>query len=385
MELHESIRVMWSDKLKELGVNIHVVATGAGAGIQEELWGVPGSSAYLSGASFPYDQAEQEELLGFLPEHFVSREAAVDLASAAYMKAYKFGGKKPVGIGLTASVASERIHRGDHRFDICVMTNDKVLTYERVLVKGAGQNFRLSDGQICDDSAFYMLLDALDIGAFPANSDGPALQEYQDATELAKQRFFERPFFSANGKRTAEIPNPRNTHELYALMPGAYNPPHEGHFGMAEEVQYAFHKSVVFEVTAEPPHKDALTVQQLLQRAKLLQGRDRVFTQKEPFYIDKARAFPKMPLVLGADAMVRMLDPKWGLDIKEMLGSFYEMGTKLFIVGREVNGVFTTCENILDDIKTNHPFNVWASARIIMLPIKGEWNVSSTEIRNKTL
>lgn len=385
MELYESVRTMWSDKLKELGVNIHVIATGAGAGIQNELWGVPGSSAYLSGASFPYDQSEQEELLGFLPEHFVSREAAVDLASAAYMKAYKFGGKKPVGIGLTASVASERIHRGEHRFDICVMTDDKVLTFEKVLLKGLGQMARHSDGDACNDSTFYMMLDALGISAFPADDSGPPLQEYQDATELAKERFFARPFFAANGKRFAEVPNPRGTNELYALMPGAYNPPHEGHFGIAEEVQYAFHKSVLFEVTAEPPHKDALTVQQLLQRAKLLQGRDRIFTRKEPFYIDKAKAFPKMPLVLGADAMVRMLDPKWGLDIKEMLGTFYEMGTKLFIVGRDVDGVFTTCENILDDIKTNHPFNVWASARIIMLPIKGEWHVSSTEIRNKSL
>ena len=69
-----------------------------------------GSSAYLSGATFPYAPEEQEELLGFMPEHFCSREAAVDLASAAYMKAYRFGGKKPVGVGITASVASEKEH-----------------------------------------------------------------------------------------------------------------------------------------------------------------------------------------------------------------------------------------------------------------------------------
>jgi cytidylyltransferase-like protein len=381
MELYERVRIMWSDKLKELGVNIHVVATGAGAGIQNELWEIPGSSAYLSGASFPYDQAEQEELLGFMPEHFVSEEAAVDLASAAYMKAYKFGGKKPVGVGLTASVASEKIHRGEHRFDICIMTNDKVVSFQKTLVKGAGSVLRIADGRSCNDSAFYMLLDVLGISAFPADADGPALQEYKDNTELAKQRFFERPFFTANGKR---LPKP-TLGSAFALMPGAYNPPHEGHIGVAEEVNLTYHKRVVFEVTAEPPHKEALTVQQLLQRAKLLQGHDRLFTRKEPFYIDKARAFPKTPLILGADAMVRILDPKWGLDIGEMFGQLYELGTKLYVSGREIDGTFTTCENILDDIKAKQPFNVWASARIVMLPVKGEWNVSSTEIRNKSL
>src|SRR5271154_4605078 len=129
----------WQEKLKEANVNVHLIATGGGAGFQQELWSEPGSSAYFSGASFPYSPEEQEELLGFMPEHFASPENAIDLACAAYMKAYKFGGKKPVGLGLTASVASEKIHRGDHRFDICVMTNDKVLTFEKVLAKGAGQ------------------------------------------------------------------------------------------------------------------------------------------------------------------------------------------------------------------------------------------------------
>ena len=44
----------WKQRIKEAGVNIHVIATGAGAGLQSQLWEVPGSSAYLSGCSFPY-------------------------------------------------------------------------------------------------------------------------------------------------------------------------------------------------------------------------------------------------------------------------------------------------------------------------------------------
>jgi hypothetical protein len=96
------------DDLKDANVNIHIIATGVGAGIQKQLWEVPGSSAYLSGASSPNDQTWQEELLGFTTEQFCSETAAIDLASADYMKAFKFGGKNPVGVGLTASVASEK-------------------------------------------------------------------------------------------------------------------------------------------------------------------------------------------------------------------------------------------------------------------------------------
>jgi nicotinamide mononucleotide (NMN) deamidase PncC len=369
---------MWHDKLKELGVNIHVVATGAGAGFQDELWEIPGSSAYLSGASFPYSAEEQEELLGFMPEHFCSEEASVDLACAAYMKAYKFGGKRPVGIGLTASVASEKIHRGEHRVYATIVTDDKVLTIHQDFEKGVGHVQRAADGSSCNDLAFFLMLDTLGIGSFLRDE---IAQKYKDNIELAKTRFMARPFFTANGKRLEKLPKGGR----YALMPGAFNPPHEGHFGAAEAAMTDYNYRAVFEVTANPPHKDALKVQELLQRAKLLQGQDRLFTQDLPYYLDKARKYSKRPFILGADAMVRMLDPKWGIDINDMFNAFYDLSTKLFVINREIDGHMTTCEHILNDIKANHPFKIWATAQVVMKPLNGEWNISSTELRNKKL
>jgi len=364
--------MIWQDALKHTGVNIHVMATGAGAGLQKLLWEVPGSSAYLSGCSFPYDASEQEELLGFMPEHFCSEEAAVDLACAAYMKAYKFGGKRPVGVGLTASVASTEIHRGDHRAFACVITNDFVRSTHITREKGVGEEVRKLDGEAVDSLGFLLMMNTI------FDTTSPLLKEYTDTSALARHRFMSRPFFLANGKRSSVLPEGR-----YALYPGAYNPPHEGHFGVAKAAMDDYNYKTVFEITAEPPHKDALTVQQLLQRAKLLQGHDRLFTAKLPFYLDKARVFKNTPLILGADAMVRMLDPKWGLDIGEMFSAFYDFGTKLFVAAREVNGQLMSCEDILADIKTKHSFSVWASAQIVMKPLKGEWNISSTELRTK--
>lgn len=377
--LNKNWGTMEIEKLKELGVNVHVVATGAGSGLQKLLWEVPGSSSYLSGCSFPYAAEEQEELLGFMPEHFCSEEASVDLASAAYMKAYKFGGKNPVGLGLTASVASEKEHRGDHRVFVSVMTNDKVLSSHLTLTKGAGSFKRKMDGDVSDIFALSLLGRTLDVNLInlPAGFD----DEQHDVTELATERFMARPFFKANGKRSEKLPKEVRC----ALMPGAFNPPHQGHFGAVEAALSDYNYPTTFEITADPPHKDALKVQDLLQRAKLLQGYDRIFTKNLPYYLDKAKKYPGKPFILGADAVVRMLDPKWGLDIKEMFSAFYDLGTKLFVGSREVDGHMTTCENILDDIKSKYPFSVWASAQIIMKPLKGEWNISSTELRKKML
>ncbi len=366
----------WSNKLKEAGVSIHLIATGGGAGLQQLLWEVPGSSAYLSGASFPYAQEEQEELLGFMPEHFCSEEAAIDLASAAYMKAYKFGGKKPVGLGITASVASEKIHRGEHRVFACIITEDQVRTCQYTLEKGAGHEVRLLDGETCDDIGFLLLAETLCLNEVEyTHPDHP--YQTKRAEDKARARFFERPFFAANGRRLATMP-PKHM----ALMPGAYNPPHEGHFGTAQNVMDEYGRTVVYEVTAEPPHKEALSVQLLLQRAKLLHGHDRLFTRKEPFYLDKARAFPGIPMVLGADAMVRMLDPKWGVDLEAMFKEFRKLDTKLLIAGRTIGDKFVTVDDISKDLRLQNPY-VWGYAQSVMLPISGRFDISSTELRNK--
>lgn len=366
--------MIWSDALKHAGINIHIIATGAGAGIQQLLWEVPGSSAYLSGCSFPYSNDEQEDLLGFMPEHFCSEEAAVDLASAAYMKAYKFGGKRPVGVGLAASVASEKIHRGDHRIHTCVITNDFVRSIEITLEKGVGKEKRAQDGKQSDGAGFGLMMNTI----FDVDDAFMRRDQMKDTSALARERFFLHPFFTANGKRLADLPKGK-----YSLMSGAFNPPHEGHFGIAQAAQEQYHYTTAFEITAEPPHKDALSVQTLLQRAQLLKGYDRLFTGKLPYYLDKARKYPGRPMILGADAMVRMMDPKWGLNLGEMFGEFYNLNTKLFISAREIDGKLMTCESILLDIRDKLPFKDWASAQIIMKPIKGEWNISSTEIREK--
>jgi nicotinamide mononucleotide (NMN) deamidase PncC len=370
----------WREKLKHANVNIHLVATGGGAGFQNELWAEPGSSAYLSGASFPYSPEEQEELLGFMPEHFCSKENAIDLASAAYMKAYKFGGKDPVGLAITASVASEKEHRGEHRAYTCIMTKDKVLTTHHTMVKGTGVCQRGRDGTDCDALTFFTLLDGLGIATCDTGQP-----EYEDATALAKERFFLRPYFTEGGQRLARIPSIKSDgdyrHDPFVLMPGAFNPPHEGHFGTAAHVLREYGKQTIFELTAEPPHKDWLTVQELLQRAKLLQGHHRIFTRKEPYYIDKARAFPGMGMVLGADAMVRILDPKWGLNFDEMFKEMDQLRTKLYIGGRDINGKFTT-RNDIEDLMT--PWQAFMF-RSLSLQVGGEYHVSSTEIRNKLL
>jgi nicotinamide mononucleotide (NMN) deamidase PncC len=366
---------MWSDKLKEAGVSIHVIATGGGAGLQQQLWEVPGSSAYLSGASFPYSNEEQEELLGFMPEHFCSEEAAIDLASAAYMKAFTFGGKKPVGISITASVASEKEHRGEHRVYCCIITDDKVRLCKYVLEKGVGKHKRHLDGGTCDDVGFFTLIDTLGL-----NQSQFVAPTYVDATEKARERFMLRPVFTMDGKRKSSLDGITK----FGIMPGAYNPPHVGHFGVADSFMVETGMRPVFEIAAKTPHKAPLAVQDMLKRAKMLRGRDVIFTSDIPLFIEKARTYPGAPLIMGADAAVRLFDPKWGIKPKALLKEFKSLGTKLYIAERKVEDKYLCFEDIIDDyLPQNLSDEEFEWVYDLFKDVPGKWDISSTELRNK--
>jgi Cytidylyltransferase-like len=360
----------WQDILKEAGVSIHVIATGAGAGIVQQLWEVPGSSAYLSGYSFPYAQEEQIELLGFTPEHYCSEEAAVDLASAAYMKAYRLGGKKPVGIGLSASVASEKEHRGDHRVFSCVMTDDMIRTDHYNLIKGSGDVVRKLDGASCDRTMFSLLSDAvgLDNKAFCMSA--------KEATPLATERFFLRPFFHANGIR-----DNGGLQGNEALIAGAFNPPHEGHFGMVQAYKHKTGWDVIFEITVDPPHKAALTVQDMLKRAKLLQGYNRIFSKGDLLYLDKARRFPGHPILMGADAAIRLLDPKWGINQSNLLLELEKLKTTIYVFDRMTDGKLANLADVAEKITDDNLVDLFFS--IFKNTLDGRWDISSTELRNR--
>lgn len=302
---------------------IYIVASGAGAGLQNILWQVPGISAVLVGAEFPYAPEATDKFLGFKPAKYCSEDTAISLALEAYSRAFVLNGAAAVGLGLTASVASTVAHRGAHRVFIAVATKNGVKAYSEILVKGVGMAARIQDGDKCDALALTALAE-------------PEALVMTDATDKATKLFFEHPYFLENGER-GEVPETGNG---LVLFPGAFNPPHEGHKWLARASRGIFH------ITTNPPHKPALNVIELVERAKLLDGYARIFTQDDPLYLDKARKFPGAKIIVGVDALIRMLDPKWGVEITPLLNEFRALGTKFLVADREVNGQVETLFHI---------------------------------------
>lgn len=321
-----------------------IIATGAGAGAQQRLWSTPGCSEFFAGAAFPYAQDQTDEILGFAPERYCSPETAIDLAMAAYYRAW-LPGSDAIGVGLSASVASLMPHRGEHRIHAAVMTGAGVWLHSVTLPKGVGAGARASDGAAADQVILAML-------------DHP--EQFEPATAEARTRLFARPHWTATGARRPWSPKPGTM-----LFPGAFNPPHAGHVEPAERLGAVFH------VTADPPHKPALSVAELVQRAKMLHGRARLFTEGDALYIEKARRNPGAGLVIGADALERMLDPKWGPDPRAMLYEFARLGTTFHVIDRGSLTMASVLEAARVPLELGYLFR----------GVEGRWNVSSTELR----
>lgn len=361
---------------------VFLATTGGGVGLQKMLWETlgqkQGPSTYLVGSSVPYEPEMTDSFLGFKPEKYASAETAVDLAMQAYYMAYKPGGAPAVGVGLSASVASTREHRGAHRVFAAYFSDTGCRLVSVEIKKGVGLISRIKDGALCDFVGLTMLLKGTNVlGVLDDLAMPDFLKEmilsYRDepADDLAREQFFKRSYFSASGYRYPVLCSGMQT-----IYPGAFNPAHDGHFGCeAAYLKANPGKSVVFAICADPPNKPALTTAEMLQRAKGLKGRNRMITSGDAFYIEKARRNPMCHMILGADAALRLLDPKWGIDVTATLEEFESLRTVIHVFGRVIDGVFVSGDDVRE--KVPYPYRYFFKA------IEGRWDVSSSEIRAK--
>jgi nicotinic acid mononucleotide adenylyltransferase len=354
-------------------IRLYVMASGAGAGIQKRLWETPGASRYLIGACFPYEKEDTERELGFEPEKYCSEETAIDLALEAYYRAL---GKEsmteqrfPVGLGVTASVTSNREHKGRHHAYVCVVTPSQVIGTEVILPKGElNMQQRMGDGETVDMISITFLQRVID------GREGTFVNDVEEAdwSAHARKRFFDHPQFLPSGLRD-DWGLPLGS----TIFPGSFNPPHTGHWGISRTVQRVFGSAPIFNICATPPHKEALTVQMMLSRAKMLEGEHVIFTQNDSTFLSKARVRPGSKFVIGADTLIRMMDEKWGHPIGPMLEEFLSLGTTFLVFGRECEDGYKDSELIVNTVDVKY--------RNMFLPVIGRWDVSSSQFRKRNM
>ena len=155
-----------------------VAVAGAGTSAISWLLGVAGASRTVLEILVPYASSSLAEFVGEEPQQFVSEDTAVAMAKSAYRRALHLreGGAPIVGIACTATIATDRTKRGEHRCHIAAWSAAGVTTYNLTFVKG------LRDRAGEDAVASMLVLRALsDAAGLPFDSD-----LHLDATECVE-------------------------------------------------------------------------------------------------------------------------------------------------------------------------------------------------------
>ena len=211
--------------------------------------------------------------------------------------------------------------------------------------------------------------------------------------------------FSSNNQKDHDL---SSLPSKYIVFPGSFNPLHQGHEGLADVVQNYIQKNktssrnneevpVFFEISAMHPDKGLLEKQDLLKRIDQFIKKDKnVIISRAPLYVDKARNYPNSILAVGADTMIRILDPKYQKDlldkdkINSMINDLKIMlnhNVSFIVAGRKDNKTneYLTCNNIINNSKK---LNISSKLLSIFEELPEEEfrvDISSTEIRARRL
>lgn len=348
---------MLDDTLAQQIAQIHatppkLVFDFAGAGSLALRWlhAVAGSSRTILEATDRYAPPSMADLIGHTPEKSVSRATAELMAQQAYQRAVRLGdGDVPVlGVALTATIATDRVKRGDHGCWVAVCDSSGLRAYGLTLVKGA----RDRDGEehVASTLAIRAIAEATGVSEVVplALTKGETIEivstPQPDPIAALLAGSLASVTVAANGARRADAP------VRGALLSGSFNPLHQGHERLAEAAATLLDMPVAFEMPIVNADKPPLRYNELERRLEQFKWRAAVVLSRAPLFIDKARLFPDCVFVIGYDTALRLIDLRYyggepGRDIA--LAAIRDAGCRLLVAGRvDTSGVFRTLHDL---------------------------------------
>lgn len=354
----------------------------AGAG-SLALWllhSVPGSSRTVLEATDRYASASLSDLLGRRPETFVSVETAMAMAQQAYERATYLDDAPPrssllLGVACTATIATNYIKHGEHRCIIAVQNTEGITTYDMRMKKG--HRDRVGEEMLVSHLLLRAIIRAcgnstikpLDLAA------GESLHEHHmaftDPISCLLTQQVDTVLVCPDGHYVADEP------VNGAILPGAFNPLHEGHLRLAQAASDMLAMPVTFELSIVNADKGKLNAASIEKRLQQFRNHHAVVLSRAPLFRDKASLFPGCSFIIGYDTARRLVSPYYygeKADMYAALEAIRTAGCRFLVAGRLDEGAF----HLLSDIPLPHAY----SDLFIELPEEQfRFDLSSSEIR----
>jgi len=315
---------------------------------------VGGSSRTVLEATDRYSPRSLAGLLGATPKQFVSSETAAAMAERAYERALLLAdGTLPLlGVGCTATIATDRTKRGDHRCCIAVADGRQVVSYSLTIIKGLRD--RLGEETLVSRLLLHAIGRASGIVGSVALKLDP--QEHVEETvgpprdPLALllagggDPQVRSVTVAPDGSRAANMPFQG------ALLSGSFNPLHVGHQRLLFAAADLLDLPVAFELPVVNADKGGLPYGEVLRRMAQFVGHAKLIISAAPLFVEKAALFPDCVFVVGYDTAARLIAPRYYDDDEAQmlaaLGQIREAGCRFLVAGRSTAGVFHTLSDL---------------------------------------
>ncbi len=328
-----------------------VVINFAGAGVQALAWlhSVGGSSRTVLEATDCYSARALIELIGFEPEHFTVPAVARAMATQAYIRACALTepGTPVAGVGCTATIATDRTKRGDHRICVAWCNAGQVVAYNITLQKGrsraeedaiASLLILRATAEACNLN-FNLDLPLLPPETLHASTDAAGLLARLAAGEFSLITAWPEGYLT-----------PAKQFPKIALFSGSFNPLHVGHRQLAVVAEQRLGQPVFFELPLVNADKSPINPAEAERRLGQFTGLAPVLLTTAPLFGQKAKLFPHSMFVIGVDTASRLIQPRfYGHSHETMLAALEEIrvaGCRFLVAGRAQAGGFISLKDL---------------------------------------
>lgn len=355
-----------------------VVIEFAGAGAQALAWlhSVAGSSRTVLEATDHYVAASLISCIGYTPDQFTSPEVARAMATKAYIRARELATPDThvAGIGSTATIATDRTKRGDHRCCVAVCDAYGVTSYALTLTKGLRN--RHQEEHLVSLLILRAIADVCGVSDLPQ----PALVGSETLVKYAEELDWIARLLAGDVNWVMVTPDGHmtagETLPGVALLSGSFNPLHVGHERMAQEAAALLGQPVYYELPLVNAEKSPLDTTEAHRRLGQFAGWATVLLSRAPLFSQKAKIFPQSVFVLGVDTVERLIQPRfYHNSIEEMLAAFKAIrmaGCHFLVAGRLRGDNFLTLQDLQLPVGFGELFEEIPNFRV---------DISSTEIR----